>query len=198
VQRPVGGEELFRRMDLAQERKADGRKMRRTSREYYPRNVQTSIGNPNIKRTVTESDAPVLDLRILLKQPTKATVAEELFKSHHNYQPTNSQRSEKQEAGSMRRGMVRSAQLIQPKFAPARVMERIERQVQEHQDKSALLGEMDRVRPLVELCGDQYFEMTLRNRFEEDLKLPGYIYRIKDKFSENKVISRLRSTCFMM
>jgi hypothetical protein len=36
--------------------------------------------------------------------------------------------------------------------------------------------------------------MTLRNRFEEDLKMPNFIYRIKDKFSENKVISKLRST----
>lgn len=34
--------------------------------------------------------------------------------------------------------------------------------------------------------------MILRNRFEDDLKLPNYIYRIKDKFTENKVISRLR------
>ncbi len=140
MQRPVGGEELFRRMDLAQERKNEGRKLRRTSREYYPRNVQTSIGNPTVKRTITESDAPILDLRILLKQPAKATLAEELFKSHQNYQPTISQRSDNQETGTMRRGIVRSVQSIQPKFAPARVMERIDRQVQEHQDKCALLG----------------------------------------------------------
>lgn len=36
--------------------------------------------------------------------------------------------------------------------------------------------------------------MTLRNRFEEDFKLATYIYRIKDKFTENKVISRLKSS----
>lgn len=77
-------------------------------------------------------------------------------------------------------------------------MSRIDQQVKEHHDKSALLGEIDRLRPLVEQCGDQYFEMTLRNRFEEDLKLPNYIYRIKDKFTENKVISRLRSNCEAM
>jgi hypothetical protein len=36
-------------------------------------------------------------------------------------------------------------------------IERIDRQVQQHHDKMAVLGEIDRSRPLVELCGDSYF-----------------------------------------
>ena len=40
--------------------------------------------------------------------------------------------------------------------------------------------------------------MTLRNRFEDDLKMPSYIYRIKDKLTENKVISQLRSKLSLM
>lgn len=195
VGRPIGGEELFRRMEqLAQERRLEGRKLRRTSREYHPRNVQTSIGpsHPLIKRTVTECDAAVLDLRMLLKRPPKETAGEELFKSHEGYQ-SSSERC-KAVACAGKRGLVRSAQTIQAKFAPKQLIERIDRQVQAHQDKSALLGEIDRGRPLVERCGDSYFEMTLRNRFEEEVKLPGYVYRIKDRLTENRVISRLRST----
>lgn len=78
VSRPIGGEDLFRRMELAaQERRLEGRKLRRTSREFHSRNVQTSMGsaNPNIKRAVTDSDATVLDLKILLKHSPKPTVA---------------------------------------------------------------------------------------------------------------------------
>lgn len=48
-------------------------------------------------------------------------------------------------------------QTIQPKLLSMRTIEKVDKQVQEHQDKMALLGEIDRKRPLVELCGDAYF-----------------------------------------
>jgi hypothetical protein len=60
----------------------------------------------------------------------------------------------------------------------------------------AIINEINYNRPLVEVYGDQYFENTLRNRFEENLKPPAYIYLIKDKFTDAKVISKLRSNYF--
>lgn len=92
---------MFKRLDQAMQEKRmmESKKLRRTSREYFPRNVHTSNSNPNhnnvpVKRTVTEfNEAPILDLRTLTKNPQKPTIAEELLKSHHDYQPTKSQRS---------------------------------------------------------------------------------------------------------
>lgn len=60
----------------------------------------------------------------------------------------------------------------------------------------AMINEIHYHRPLVELYGDKYFECTLRNCYEEDLKPPTYIYLIKDKFTDSKVISKIRSTYF--
>jgi hypothetical protein len=66
-------------------------------------------------------------------------------------------------------------------------------QRKEYQDKAALLNEINYNRPLVEVYGDRYFEYILRNRFEEDLKPPAYIYQIGKKFSESRVIDKIKS-----
>ena len=67
------------------------------------------------------------------------------------------------------------------------------KQIKQYQDKMAILNQINYKKPLVEKCGDRYFQYILRNRYEEDLKVPHYIYQIKDKMTENKVISKLRS-----
>lgn len=66
-------------------------------------------------------------------------------------------------------------------------------QRKEYQDKAALLNEINYNRPLVEIYGERYFEYILRNRFEEDLKPPAYIYQIGNKFSESRVIDKIKS-----
>ena len=44
----------------------------------------------------------------------------------------------------------------------------------------AFLNEMYYKRPLNERYGDRYFEYMLRNRHEDDLPPPPYIYQIGD------------------
>ena len=63
----------------------------------------------------------------------------------------------------------------------------------------ALLSEVYYNRPLVERYGDRYFEYMLRNRYEEDLPLTNYVYRIDKSTREwaekDKFITKLRSNC---
>jgi hypothetical protein len=87
VDRPIGGEDLFKRMDLlAQQRKGEGR-LRRTSKEYYQRNVHTSISNNNqrTKRNSTEMEDYCFGLQANRKETVKTEAAEELYKSHQAY-----------------------------------------------------------------------------------------------------------------
>ena len=68
-------------------------------------------------------------------------------------------------------------------------------QSREYHDKAALLNEINYNKPLVERYGDKYFEYILRNRFEDDLKPPPYIYLLSGKkFSDTKVISKIKRT----
>jgi hypothetical protein len=66
-------------------------------------------------------------------------MGEELFKSHQTYKPPGDGDSQR-ENENMKRGLAKSLQTIQPKFHSLRKMAKIERQVQEHHDKMALLG----------------------------------------------------------
>lgn len=47
----------------------------------------------------------------------------------------------------------------------------------------------------MQVYGDRYFEYMLRNRFEEDLKPPAFIYQIgHKKFSESRAVETIKST----
>lgn len=130
--------------------------MRRTSKEYYQRNVYTSISNnQKLKRNSTEIEDFCFGLQANRKETAKTEVAEELYKSHQAYKTIRPE----EDAGTLdklKRG-AKSLHTIQPKLLSMRTIEKLDKQVQEHQDKMALLGEIDRKRPLVELCGDAYF-----------------------------------------
>ena len=41
--------------------------------------------------------------------------------------------------------------------------------------------------------GEKAFELSLRNRYKDELHDSSYIYQIRDKFSTNRVIAKLRS-----
>jgi hypothetical protein len=72
-------------------------------------------------------------------------------------------------------------------------------QAKEYHDKAALLNEINYTKPLVEKYGDHYFEFILRNRFEDDLKPPPYIYLVSDKkFSDTRAISKIKRNSFFL
>lgn len=47
-----------------------------------------------------------------------------------------------------------------------------------YQGKTSYLNEHTFTKPLIERCGPRYFEMILRNRYQDDMIPPSYIHQI--------------------
>jgi len=59
------------------------------------------------------------------------------------------------------------------------------------------LDEIDSSRPLVEQCGDKYFEYMLRDRWREELRPPHFIYQLKkgEEFTKNRALLKIKGIC---
>ena len=68
-------------------------------------------------------------------------------------------------------------------------------------NKMAFLNEIYYKKPIDERYGDRYFEYSLRNRYEEDIPPPPYIYQIDQsthkQVEKNQFISKLISKIFI-
>jgi hypothetical protein len=207
IERPVGGAELFRKMEQAA-RERDYRKgSKRSNKDYSQRNINSSLmARPRQERADT-------DPQPLHHLPTNNSVdrhIEEMYKSHVTcFEKPHKTRAATQMSKQPHRSehLLRTAAHCRQKEAVELRREgavelrregagelRREEQCQNYQDKMALLNEINYQRPLVEIYGDRYFEYILRNRYEEDLKPPPYIYNLRSRPPpQPKVISRLRS-----
>lgn len=185
---------------IAQEKRSNSKKLRRSSKEYRQRNAMTAMSSTshNMERMNTDVDIGLVrKVKDMGKDRSKTQLGEELYKSHQIYRIPQRESKLKEEKDK-KRTLAKSFQTLQPHGNSFQTIENIDRQCRQFTDKRALLGEIERSRPLVELTGDSYFQMILRNRFQDDMKMPSFIYQIKDKFTDNRVIKRIRSkSCFI-
>ena len=197
VSRPVGGSELYNRIAA----KRLGKKG--MNREFITRMLNSEINlsqrhsQTEPKKVVPETEEPAPlppphTLHIYIPSiPTNETYRQHALYAHKC--PRLSREEKEQPLGKSvaslseaRSRFGRSQSLLEQQIWS-------DRQAKAYHDKMALLGEIKEKRSLGDQLGERAFELSLRDRYKEELQDTGYIYQLGETFTTNRVIARLRS-----
>ena len=166
------------------------------------RNIATNNIGSRFRRQKNEPEEGTIKEMLPLKSINEnqkrhaATVNfDQCFKSHASYDASFSSSKIKKNTLA-NKSTLKSQNMTRPKTGKVNHhKEWASAQSREYHDKSALLNEINYNKPLVERYGDHYFQYLVRNRFEDDLKPPPYIYLLSGKkFSDTKAISKIKCT----